>query len=40
MSEAVLVALISGGLTFAGVLVTKSSGDKNNYISEFKIEEI
>lgn len=52
MSEAVLVALISGGLTFAGVLVTKSSGDKkvvdkiklenakNQAITEEKISEL
>ncbi len=37
MSEAVLVALISGGLTFAGVLVTKFSGDKK-VVDKIKLE--
>lgn len=48
MSEAVIVALISGGLTFAGVLLTtissnrkmQSNLEKQQAVTDTKIEEL
>lgn len=37
MSESVLIALISGGLTFAGVLITSFSGNKK-LVNDIKLE--
>ena len=37
MSEGIITALITGGLAFAGVLVTKFSGNKK-IISDIKVE--
>lgn len=37
MSETIIVALITGGLTFAGVLVSSFSGNKK-LVNEIKLE--
>lgn len=37
MSEGILIALITGGFTFAGVIVSKFAGDKK-IVNEIKLE--